>query len=160
MMGQGGYRIWGTMEAAGLNAEDPGKENVYGTSYFLSFPLQCPPGSVVIPYDVPDNQNASEVDGYTCSAHSYFLGELQKGKTECRLKFYKDRDIPGSDVAAYSGLVNPYHEALRHCYINKCAEVACDGALTTCWLKATPAAVTGNQMVVNAQRNYWKVVCQ
>ncbi|XP_064083110.1 uncharacterized protein LOC135199120 isoform X2 [Macrobrachium nipponense] len=94
--------------------------------YTNAAPKLCPPGSAVIPYDVPNNQGTQDAEGYTCSGHSYFLDQLQK---ECRLKFYKDTDIPGNDVAAYQGLTDSYHEALRHCYVNKCAEVACDGAL-------------------------------
>ncbi|XP_068230972.1 uncharacterized protein [Palaemon carinicauda] len=123
-------------------------------------PRLCPPGAVLIPYEIPPNQDGPTVEGYTCSDNDYFLMELNSGKTECRLEFLSQKDVWYNDAQGYAGIMNPYHEAFRHCFINNCVEVACDGSLSTCWLKVKAAAQTTNPMKDNANRNYWRANCQ
>ncbi|XP_064078562.1 uncharacterized protein LOC135195995 [Macrobrachium nipponense] len=128
--------------------------------YTYAKPQKCPAGGVPLPYDIPYNLGGPTVEGYTCSSHSWILDQMKNGMNACRLVWYAKTDVSGNDAPNYNGKTNPYHEALRNCFVSKCVGVACDAALTTCWLKTTPVADIQPFVGNTGDRNYWRTECQ
>ncbi|XP_064116459.1 uncharacterized protein LOC135222281 [Macrobrachium nipponense] len=128
--------------------------------FTYTVPKKCPQGGVPVTYDIPRNQLGPTVEGYTCSANAWILQQHQMGKTSCHMVLHEGKDAGQNDAPNYKAVSNPFHEAFRNCFSNGCSAVACNGAMNLCWLKIKTVEETGQILVSNSDRNYWKTVCQ
>ncbi|XP_064100924.1 uncharacterized protein LOC135211553 [Macrobrachium nipponense] len=128
--------------------------------FTYTMPKKCPQGGVPVTYDILPNQQGPTVEGYTCTANAWILQQLQMGKTSCHMVLYNQKDFDGYDAPNYRGIMKPYHEAFRNCFINNCVGLVCNGASNLCYLKIKTEEETGTRMISYSNSYFWKAVCQ
>ncbi|XP_064099535.1 uncharacterized protein LOC135210693 [Macrobrachium nipponense] len=78
----------------------------------------------------------------------------------CHMVLYNQKDFDGYDAPNYRGIMKPYHEAFRNCFINNCVGLVWNGASNLCYLKIKTEEETGTRMNSNSNSYFWKAVCQ